>query len=1150
MKLFPSTNKLLKEAKQKLNETKSVIAQRPPRIFISYSAADETVVQIIRGDLVKAGINVCENIEAAKFLLSIITNSYLEEWRIYDENKSNAPENTNFAYIMENSKTKWNGKIILIRLVKNNKELPRFLKPKEKELDVGISESLNLSNPNVLPPEEIKEDVDEIKFKKIAISIYGENEQESILRLMNEEAYPLFEIILSKIKDKNISDNDIPRRNIALKRQLSSITKKYFHGMLRLIRNLYGIDPNDKGFEDLKVNFFSKLPTQPKEILAMPGTNTQTATTSTGAASSSTSTAIVAPAVIADVPASSNTLKTFTMNPHSLEAYLAEFEEHWPDDFQKLCTESVNAIAELEAETNAEAKVAAEAKVLATAAAIKKYIVDFQMKNSSDGDSIQWLLLCVAYYGNPEQVEELIKEDIVDGLAGTEGQLTVMHIAVLKGNQELFDIAQELRFSLIQPANFGSYSNVLPVHCAIIAGQLNLLSQLETQETFSTVTYRLGEGEHNVVELGWLSLAAYSGQWKIVMHLIENNKAVPIVLQNMSTVLGMWGGNVLHVAVESNQQQALERLLSEEFFQSKTYLEGRDTYGLTPFALAAKLGNLKAMKSLKESKAHLEVIAKGERFKNYRPIHLATESAQEQAVTYLLHWKVTASKLCHFQGEELNPYQLALKQVKQIQSEIKSGITFDVRQGLNRISRRYRAIAADLQSYDENADLRKFDDTSAKKVIYKNLVFKGGGPKGLVYVGALLKLLDKWQANDELKNLASIERVAGTSAGAIIAVLLAVGYTPQEISDLLKTPENQPSTFLDGQPLSVLSKHTVSSKILEGLKTTALHPMQVGALLVNLARKDSICEGAYFLKLIEGHIKKKTDKDWCTFGELRKLVESQSERKYRHLHVVTVRVSPNTQIEVLSSEDPRYDNYTISHAIRASMSIPVLFKPAHLYQLNKAADGTREAKPIELNEYIDGGVLANYPLKLFDQAQYVEQGLHLFRDERSKMFPVYNEATLGLYIKPEKPVAEPVYTKPGKLSMKEALSTLYSSTEDRIHEFEQNSRRSIEIENAGVTLFDFNLTDDQKAGLLKAGQDAVDASSLVTPTRSASAASSQQGVITSSAALRQTGSPVVSTSSVSATSTTKKPVVLNNNNDNDDDDDDKVLTAASKSKKS
>lgn len=55
---------------------------------------------------------------------------------------------------------------------------------------------------------------------------------------------------------------------------------------------------------------------------------------------------------------------------------------------------------------------------------------------------------------------------------------------------------------------------------------------------------------------------------------------------------------------------------------------------------------------------------------------------------------------------------------------------------------------------------------------FKNLVFEGGGVKGIAYAGAL-EILDKEGI------LQNIERVAGTSAGAMMAVLVGLRYSAE-----------------------------------------------------------------------------------------------------------------------------------------------------------------------------------------------------------------------------------------------------------------------------------------------------------------------------------------------------------------------------------
>ena len=58
----------------------------------------------------------------------------------------------------------------------------------------------------------------------------------------------------------------------------------------------------------------------------------------------------------------------------------------------------------------------------------------------------------------------------------------------------------------------------------------------------------------------------------------------------------------------------------------------------------------------------------------------------------------------------------------------------------------------------------------AARPVYRNLVMEGGGIRGVAYGGALEEL-------ERQGVLAGLQRVGGTSAGAIQAALLAVGYS-------------------------------------------------------------------------------------------------------------------------------------------------------------------------------------------------------------------------------------------------------------------------------------------------------------------------------------------------------------------------------------
>lgn len=61
---------------------------------------------------------------------------------------------------------------------------------------------------------------------------------------------------------------------------------------------------------------------------------------------------------------------------------------------------------------------------------------------------------------------------------------------------------------------------------------------------------------------------------------------------------------------------------------------------------------------------------------------------------------------------------------------------------------------------------------------YRNLVFEGGGVRGIAYTGALSAL-------EQRGTLRQIERVGGTSVGAITALLVALNYSANEMKVIL-----------------------------------------------------------------------------------------------------------------------------------------------------------------------------------------------------------------------------------------------------------------------------------------------------------------------------------------------------------------------------
>lgn len=200
----------------------------------------------------------------------------------------------------------------------------------------------------------------------------------------------------------------------------------------------------------------------------------------------------------------------------------------------------------------------------------------------------------------------------------------------------------------------------------------------------------------------------------------------------------------------------------------------------------------------------------------------------------------------------------------------------------------------------------------------KNIVFRGGGVLGIAYGGFL----------QELKNfnkLKDLEQVAGTSAGSIVAALLALGYTPEEIYDI---------TF-----------HTDFSKFEDRENPT------------RLVTKYGIYSGDAFLEWMREKVTRKGFATADTFADLERF-------NLPKLHVFA------TDLNTLSIKHFCYDktpDVPIAEAVRASMSIPFFFK-AYKFE-NSKADG---------HIYVDGGAMWNYPLQVFDQKGTNKETLGLF----------------------------------------------------------------------------------------------------------------------------------------------------------------------------
>ena len=94
----------------------------------------------------------------------------------------------------------------------------------------------------------------------------------------------------------------------------------------------------------------------------------------------------------------------------------------------------------------------------------------------------------------------------------------------------------------------------------------------------------------------------------------------------------------------------------------------------------------------------------------------------------------------------------------------------------------------------------------ALKINYRNLAFKGGGVRGIAYLGALEEL-------ERLGFVNNIQRVAGSSVGAIAALMVSLRLPAVEIKSLFDTLDFSriPQARTEDQSSSILNKLDVAS---------------------------------------------------------------------------------------------------------------------------------------------------------------------------------------------------------------------------------------------------------------------------------------------------------------------------------------------------
>jgi NTE family protein len=305
-----------------------------------------------------------------------------------------------------------------------------------------------------------------------------------------------------------------------------------------------------------------------------------------------------------------------------------------------------------------------------------------------------------------------------------------------------------------------------------------------------------------------------------------------------------------------------------------------------------------------------------------------------------------------------------------------------------------------------------------------DLVLEGGGVKGLGTAGAVMGLLDAgW----------SFPRVAGTSVGAVAAAFAAAG-----------------------------ADSTVFGDVLGRLDLRRVPDRRVPVPLVSESVSLALGHGAYAGDWIHRWLGRELEQLGVrTFADLRRDDPDDDPAlmtpEHRYRLVVMATDVTNGRLLRLPWDYPEFgldpDEQLVADAVRMSLSIPFYFAPRTL----------RNAETGEEATIVDGGVLSNFAIEIFDRT-----------DGRPPRWP-----TFGVRLLPDLPAGlgdlVPFYGLPmfPAVRLLEQVVATALVGRDQTHLDRPGVReRTMTVDTKGTAITEFGIGPVERADLLARGVEA------------------------------------------------------------------------------
>ena len=547
-----------------------------------------------------------------------------------------------------------------------------------------------------------------------------------------------------------------------------------------------------------------------------------------------------------------------------------------------------------------------------------------------------------------------------------------------------------------------------------------------------------------------------------LLHIAAKHERIEMVRylmhQGLLNEQNQKGQAAIYTAALFGRLSAVKCLVEEGFCR----LDLSDEDGILPLHCGAKEGHSEVVRYLVEAGASLAA----EDNQGRTPLHWAMQAKKE--VSAMLDFLEEAgADLEHRDCADRTPLHGAVL-ARNSEAVLRLAGRFNVSLDTKDCNGKTALELAEPSLLGRLEDIVKKQKKPVSSSTVRNLVFMGGGVKGIAYIGAIEDATQR-----HLIHLAKVKRVGGTSAGAITSFFLALGHLPASLKKEMSAIQF-PDLLDSDDPQLKQILFDLKDKASEGLSWFQLFNVGLwkkGSQIFDVLRKETgLFKGEEFLKWIREKLKEATGDPNATFWDLHRL---RAEKGFKDLYLVGVNAHTQKAETFCYEETP---DVCIADAVRISMSIPFVFRPHYIHEKvypnnQRVPMGGQRTKTGKV-PYMDGGVSANYPLNLFDRAKYLDKSKRKGYERH-----IFNEETLGFrLVSLENYQATSADTKNQENSffsfIGQVLSSIYHQ-QDSNYARSTDASRTVTIFNAGVSTLDVDVDDTKTENLISQGKRGV-----------------------------------------------------------------------------